>query len=156
LQLSENAEDYRKPKKGLAKHSAAAQRKRCRAASRADASPRSASGLSSFPTISESSRKLLDTTTPLRLAMATSIHCPQRCQLRYAGPPPSCLPPPPFLPLLPLPSLLRSLVRSQARPSLLLSFPVFLSELLLYSLAPRCFFWDHAVQFSSLLNHMRA
>ena len=50
LQLSENAEDYRKPKKGLAKHSAAAQRKRCRAAS-------------TFPILSESSRKLLDTTT---------------------------------------------------------------------------------------------
>ena len=46
LQLSENAEDYRKPKKGLAKHSAAAQRKRCRAASRADASPRSVRGRS--------------------------------------------------------------------------------------------------------------
>ena len=50
LQLSENAEDYRKPKKGLAKHSAAAQRMRCRAAS-------------TCPTLSESSRKLLDMTT---------------------------------------------------------------------------------------------
>ena len=46
MQLSEYAEDYRKPKKGLAKHSAAAQRKRCRAASRADASPRSVRGRS--------------------------------------------------------------------------------------------------------------
>ena len=50
LQLSEKAEDSRRPKKCLAKQSAAAQRKRCckrcRAASLADASPRLARGRS--------------------------------------------------------------------------------------------------------------
>ena len=68
LQLSENAEDYRKPKKGLAKQSSAAQRKRCRAAS-------------AFPTLSESSQKLLETTTALR----TGRNAPLRRRFRWCG-----------------------------------------------------------------------
>ena len=68
LQLSEKAEDSCRPKKCLAKQSAAAQRKhcckRCRAAS-------------TFPTLSESSRKLLDTTSAAEAAQIAAAETSQ-------------------------------------------------------------------------------